>query len=86
MNEALQSAVEAYLAAEDVELDDLSLKGGGKARILKVVVDDAPEGIRALLIGHRHDPPVGGVGLWHGLPGHHGPCPGQDASLVVHAY
>jgi ribosome maturation factor RimP len=39
MNQALRSAVEAYLAAEGVELDDLSLKGGGKARLLKVVVD-----------------------------------------------
>ena len=39
MNEAVRDAVVAYLAAEEVELDDLSLKGGGKSRILKVVVD-----------------------------------------------
>jgi len=39
MNERLWDAVEAFLAAESVELDDLELKGGGKARILKVTVD-----------------------------------------------
>ena len=39
MNERLWDAVEAFLAAESVELDDLDLKGGGKARILKVTVD-----------------------------------------------
>ncbi len=39
MNEAVKNAVEAYLAAEEVELDDMSLKGGGKSRLLKVVVD-----------------------------------------------
>ena len=39
MNERLWDAVEAFLAAESVELDDLELKGGGKARILRVTVD-----------------------------------------------
>ncbi|MCB2225008.1 MAG: ribosome maturation factor RimP [Actinobacteria bacterium] len=39
MDEALQSAVTAYLAAEDVDLDDLQVQGGGRARVLKVVVD-----------------------------------------------
>jgi ribosome maturation factor RimP len=39
MNERLWNDVEAFLAAESVELDDLDLKGGGKARILKVTVD-----------------------------------------------
>ncbi len=39
MNEALRNVVETFLAAEAVELDDLTLKGGGKARMLKVVVD-----------------------------------------------
>ena len=39
MSERLWNDVEAFLAAESVELDDLDLKGGGKARILKVTVD-----------------------------------------------
>ncbi|MCJ7726195.1 MAG: ribosome maturation factor RimP [Acidimicrobiia bacterium] len=39
MNEALRSVVQTFLAAEGVELDDLALMGGGRARILKVVVD-----------------------------------------------
>ena len=39
MNQRLWDDVEAFLAAESVELDDLDLKGGGKARILKVTVD-----------------------------------------------
>ena len=39
MNERLWNDVEAFLAAESVELDDLDLKGGGKARILTVTVD-----------------------------------------------
>ena len=39
MNERLWDDIEAFLAAESVELDDLDLKGGGKARILKVTVD-----------------------------------------------
>jgi len=41
MNQALRDVVETYLAAEEVELDDLTLKGGGKSRTLKVVVDAA---------------------------------------------
>ena len=39
METALRNAVEAYLAAEAVELDDLDLKGGGKSRTLKIIVD-----------------------------------------------
>jgi ribosome maturation factor RimP len=39
MNEALRNVVETFLAAEGVELDDLAMMGGGRARILKVVVD-----------------------------------------------
>ncbi|MBU1226465.1 MAG: ribosome maturation factor RimP [Actinobacteria bacterium] len=39
MNEALRNVVETYLAAEEVELDDLTLGGGGTGRVLKVVVD-----------------------------------------------
>jgi ribosome maturation factor RimP len=39
MNEALWDEIETFLAAEGVDLDDLDLKGGGKARILRVTVD-----------------------------------------------
>jgi len=39
MNQRLWDDIESFLAAESVELDDLDLKGGGKARILKVTVD-----------------------------------------------
>ena len=39
MNQALRNVVETYLAAEEVELDDLTLRGGGKSRMLRVIVD-----------------------------------------------
>jgi ribosome maturation factor RimP len=39
MDRALWSEIEEFLAAEGVDLDDLDLKGGGRARILRVTVD-----------------------------------------------
>jgi len=42
--ERLWSLLEPYLAAEDVELDDLDVRGGGRGRLVRVLVD-APEGI-----------------------------------------
>jgi len=41
----LWNVVEPYLTAEQIELDDLELLGGGKGRILRVTVD-APGGIK----------------------------------------
>jgi len=41
----LWSVVEAYLTAEQIELDDLELLGGGKGRILRVTVD-SPQGVK----------------------------------------
>ena len=39
MSDRLWSEIEAFLAVEGVELDDLDLRGGGRGRILKVIVD-----------------------------------------------
>jgi ribosome maturation factor RimP len=43
-DDRLWAEIEAFLSAEDVELDDLDLRGRGRGRILRVVVD-APGGI-----------------------------------------
>jgi ribosome maturation factor RimP len=43
-DDRLWADIDAFLSAEDVELDDLDLRGRGRGRILRVVVD-APGGI-----------------------------------------
>jgi ribosome maturation factor RimP len=42
--ERLWQVLEPYLAAEEVELDDLDVRGGGRGRLVRVLVD-APGGL-----------------------------------------